>query len=495
MFESGPRLAEWVGRDPLDAAVGPGAERVDPLEGIWQGLVAQLVDELATPAATDPCSPIDSDLDPAPARGPGEWLIGDALAAWCAARPPSAEVVTALTSLQRERLSPAGRIDAMVAWERVTAWSQAQGLQPLVDQVGASEVSRDCPNNREQVSALLEQSSRSDDAQVALRLSDFAMGHRLLVARQLTQRLSTTHRALATGRITWWHAVALAESLQLVDDVTAELVETSVVPVAERSTLATTRRAIQRALAKHDALGSAERHDAGKQVSDVVSWPERDGLAVLQVRGTALEVAKLQRLVDGAAAAEPDDDRPVGRRRVEALVRLACGPAADSAGGELRPQLQVQLVVDLPTLVGLADEPAVLPGYGAIPAAIAREWAADATSWRRLVVDPVTGALLDYGRTRYRPPPGLAQFVRARDRHCRFPGCRRPAARCDLDHRVAYASGGRTSADALHCLCRYHHRLKTFTDWVVRRRADGCDEWRSPTGRRIVVAPHHQLLD
>jgi hypothetical protein len=46
-------------------------------------------------------------------------------------------------------------------------------------------------------------------------------------------------------------------------------------------------------------------------------------------------------------------------------------------------------------------EPAELAGYGPIPAAMAREIVA--ATWHRLLIDPASGALLDYGATTYRP--------------------------------------------------------------------------------------------
>src|SRR6266511_96609 len=67
-------------------------------------------------------------------------------------------------------------------------------------------------------------------------------------------------------------------------------------------------------------------------------------------------------------------------------------------------------------LMGLTEHGAELAGYGPIPAQVARELAADGT-WRRLLTDPVSGHLLDYGRTTYRPPAALADFIRARDHH------------------------------------------------------------------------------
>ena len=67
---------------------------------------------------------------------------------------------------------------------------------------------------------------------------------------------------------------------------------------------------------------------------------------------------------------------------------------------------------------------------------MAREIAADGV-WRRLVTDPLSGTLLDYGRTTYHPPAGLADFVSARDVYCRAPGCRRRAVDAELDHVIA----------------------------------------------------------
>ncbi len=97
-----------------------------------------------------------------------------------------------------------------------------------------------------------------------------------------------------------------------------------------------------------------------------------------------------------------------------------------------RRRAEIHVLIDLPTLLRLNDDPADLVGHGPIPAQIARELAVDA-AWRRLVTDPVTGCLLDYGTDTYRPPQTLVDFITARDRRCRFPGCENTASRCDLD--------------------------------------------------------------
>ena len=81
-----------------------------------------------------------------------------------------------------------------------------------------------------------------------------------------------------------------------------------------------------------------------------------------------------------------------------------------------RDHTVVNIVIDLPTLLGLAEHPARLDGYGPIPADLARRLAADA-SWRRMITDPITRRLLDRNphlparsparRLRPSPRPGL----------------------------------------------------------------------------------------
>ena len=115
-----------------------------------------------------------------------------------------------------------------------------------------------------------------------------------------------------------------------------------------------------------------------------------------------------------------------------------------------------------------------------VPAMTAWALAAGGT-WRRLVTDPTSGTALDVGRTRYRPPAGLADLVRARDRSCVFPACQVPADRCDIDHLIAWGQGGTTSLDNLVTLCKAHHRLKHTPGWALARdRVSGVLSWHTP---------------
>jgi hypothetical protein len=184
---------------------------------------------------------------------------------------------------------------------------------------------------------------------------------------------------------------------------------------------------------------------------------------------------------------EPEPDRP---------------PAADDraakrvAPGIRVPKVRIDVTVALSTLMGLDELPAQLAGLGPIPAEQARALAAGGT-WRRIVTDPLTGAVLDVGRTRYRPPQPLAEHVLARDGVCAGPGCTVPGHRCDLDHTTEYygvpANGSRTrgatSADNLGPLSNRCHRLKTDGGFALRQVAPGVFEWHTPAGLAYRVTP------
>ena len=61
--------------------------------------------------------------------------------------------------------------------------------------------------------------------------------------------------------------------------------------------------------------------------------------------------------------------------------------------------------------------------------------------------DPTTGVTVSTDS--YRVPTGMRRFLQARDQHCRFPGCRQPVHRCDIDHTWDHAKGGPTRVDNL----------------------------------------------
>ena len=89
----------------------------------------------------------------------------------------------------------------------------------------------------------------------------------------------------------------------------------------------------------------------------------------------------------------------------------------------------------------------------------------------------------------YRPPSTTGDLVRARNCTCTFPGCRRPAARCDLDHTTPWHQGGRTCPCNLGPVCRQHHKTKQAPGWTLTQPQPGTMTWTAPHGRSYTVRP------
>ncbi len=166
---------------------------------------------------------------------------------------------------------------------------------------------------------------------------------------------------------------------------------------------------------------------------------------------------------------------------------LTGAPALDPTGAGDGPgalggiRAQVQVVVPVLTLLGADDGPVDLVGRTPVDAETARCLAANAPTLTRVLTDPVDGTVVAVDR--YRTPWPQRRFLRARDQHCRFPGCRRAAIRCEIDHTIDHAKGGPTALGNLAHLCQRHHSMKQFTLWTVRQHGGGVLEWTSPTGR------------
>ena len=89
----------------------------------------------------------------------------------------------------------------------------------------------------------------------------------------------------------------------------------------------------------------------------------------------------------------------------------------------------------------------------------------------------------------YRSPPRLKEYIAARDLTCRFPTCRQPAWRGDLDHTIPFEKGGLTCRCNLGGLCRTHHQVKQHLCWRLEQTAPGIFRWTTPAGRTFPATP------
>jgi hypothetical protein len=365
---------------------------------------------------------------------------------------------------------------------------------------------------------------------VELALSERQVMSRLDTARRL-ERHPAVEAAMDAGRLQGWTATRLLEHLHTL----GQYVPPDTLAAVEAATLAwllTSGRTVTelnarmrrlilaaRAAADRDGDPGDEGCHARRRVTVApASTPGLAELVALLPEADALTLrATLHALARDRVGGE--DTRSVDQRRADLLVTLVTGAPArhgrpEDAQCALRgpAQVQVRLDVTVPmdSLAAGGGAPAEVPGYGAIPAATARDLAdsvrrATSCTGRPLVYEPSSGRLLGFAASPvpitwldglppsrgYQHSPALQTAVRLRDGSCRAPGCTRAAARCDCDHAVPYPAGD-TSLGNSCSLCRRHHRMKTHARaWRLHMDAPtGEVTWTAPTGRRLISYLH-----
>lgn len=329
-----------------------------------------------------------------------------------------------------------------------------------------------------------------------LRVTDRTVQVRIDEAREIVERYPAALSAWESGRITRGHVRVIVEAGNVVAADRRADFEREAIDRCARDTPNRVRAEIEILAQRMAEVSFGERHHIAASDRRVRIVPGRDGMSELVADlPTVIADGILDRLTQQAQAVvdarEPgdEDDRRIDQVRADVFadLLLAGTPSLDrTRGGDGLGSLgairaQVQVIVPALTLLGADDGPADLVGRSPIDAETARALATNASDWARVLTEPVEGTVLAVDR--YRTPWPQRRFLRARDQHCRFPGCRRAAIRCEIDHTVDAAHGGPTALWNLAHLCQRHHSMKQFTRWRVRQLDGGVLEWTSPTGR------------
>ncbi|WP_215547736.1 HNH endonuclease signature motif containing protein [Amycolatopsis sp. CA-230715] len=179
------------------------------------------------------------------------------------------------------------------------------------------------------------------------------------------------------------------------------------------------------------------------------------------------------------------DKRTMDQLRVDALVERCLG---GECGG--KPKAQIYVYIDLPTLMGMRNNPGELAGCGEISPEMAREIAFDTNSvWNRIVSEPMTGLPIDMGRKSYRPSKKMRKYIQVLHRTCCMIGCHRPAQYSDLDHAQPWSEGGGTDKVNIRPFCRVHHGLRDEPGWEFHTDANGVTTVTTPDGRTYTDDP------
>jgi hypothetical protein len=373
----------------------------------------------------------------------------------------------------------------------------------------------------------------------AARRSEGAVSRLIADAETLVADLPETLTALEAGEVSYAHArsvVAHAGSLPVEARGTFEH---AVLPQAREKNPARFDDAARRLREVHHPESITRRAVLAREERAVWLDAERDGMATLHHHLPAVDALAIHDVIDQAARAARSDreprtqaqlrsdilaDRILGRTdglagfvpsvvvTVPAVVLAGCEsapttvpPASDSltsaapasaapasAAPASAAPASAAPTSTAPTSTS-ADPPAELHGYGPIDPTTARRIAAAAPTFLRVLTHPVTGDVIETAG-RYRIPTALREVLMVADEHCRFPGCGRRAARCELDHTVDWVHGGRSVASNLAHLCTSHHHLKHDGGWQVTLPPDTGPasralEWRSPLGTTYRTTP------
>ncbi|HEY8701536.1 MAG TPA: DUF222 domain-containing protein, partial [Arthrobacter sp.] len=271
-----------------------------------------------------------------------------------------------------------------------------------------------------------------------LTVSERAAGALLAESRELSTALPLTLAALQDGSISWQHARIMVDETANLDPAGAAALEAhfldpdapnpargcpagELVPSRFRHKARTWRE-------RHHPDSIETRHARGVRDRRVEYAPDRDGMAWLSAYLPADTAAGIwDRTTTAARTLQgPTESRTLTQLRADTLTGWLLGAGTDGTVPSDVPSAAAQVLVTVPVfaLLGLTDEPATLDGYGPIPASMARRLLADgAESFHRVLTDPRDGAPLEIGRTSYRIPKTMRQWLRLRDGKCPFPGC------------------------------------------------------------------------
>jgi hypothetical protein len=395
--------------------------------------------------------------------------------------------------------------------------------------LAVAEETRD-GGSRDEIEATINAARESAEAELGLsmRLSAGAASEWVDFATGLARRLPVTLKSLEAGRIPERFARILLKETANLTATQAAWVERQALANAHKFTASAFRRMVRRRVEKVDADAVLKRQAAARAERNVTLTSAGDGMAYLTAYVPAEEGAAMFGVIDTFAHQRASgDDRTVGQRRADAMVDLItrpgtqdprvgfvvhlhaqtcerCAASDDGAAGDdehmaahhERPAADSANPAnpadpdDPTTPVTGSAATAQVQGGESIPAQRARE-IADLTVHHPSVPVDIAAILADYNSRPdvYKPSAKLKRAVRLRDKHCRFPGCRRPAHRCELDHTIAFEIGGRTIYANLSALCKHHHRIKHMPGWRCTQDEAGVLTWTTPSGQTYITRP------
>ncbi|MHB1171529.1 MAG: DUF222 domain-containing protein [Lacisediminihabitans sp.] len=285
----------------------------------------------------------------------------------------------------------------------------------------------------------------------ALRLPERTVEGLVGVSQVLVHDLPGALAASRVGEISYRHAQILVEHAATLSPEAAARLEAAVLPLATSATPTQFDRRTRVARERIHPESITARHRRAEGDRTVQCTSARDGMAWVSAYLPASDAVGIcTRVTEAAISIQgPGETRTLTQLRADVFRDLLLDDDDDdddeghaivgtaTPDGQASPHrhatrdlgqtarrprrkfrgIKPRVLVTVPvlTLLGHSDEPGSLEGYGPIDPDTARELAANAPSFTRLLTHPETGAVLSVGRSRYHVPEDLRIWLRVRD--------------------------------------------------------------------------------
>ncbi|KQO09752.1 hypothetical protein ASF06_05720 [Agreia sp. Leaf244] len=311
----------------------------------------------------------------------------------------------------------------------------------------------------------------------------------------LVDRLPATLAAVAAGVVSWEHAEVIAKHADGLDGDALATYDSRLVVLATEVNPKQLEKKARHEVELAQPATAIVRAEKAAGTRRIYVDPAVDGMAQLTLLALAPEIHAIAdraaRLAAGLKTA--GDPRSMGHLKVDVLTDLLLNGEPSIPGATRGIRGRIHVMVPAMTLLGVGEEAAILRGYGPIDPATAAQLTADATSWRRILTDPITGRILATDPRDYRPTATMIDHARLVHPECVFPGCTVPSEQADMDHTEDHAYGGGTIPENLAPLSAGHHRVKHHTRWQFVQNGDDTLTATSPAGHIYTVHPQGRM--
>ena len=397
---------------------------------------------------------------------------------------PGSALAVVLASIDRTQLSGYDRVVLMQTWQRQVSHDQAEFYASMVA-VAAAEIEE--LRSDFKLDEIYEVAS--GEIRAALTLTRRSADYHLAFASQLVEDYPMVWVALQRGLIDLPKArVIIGETCHLGPDAGQRVADVALERVGQQTTGQLGAR-IRKLVILVDPDSAKTRYEQEVEERRVVREANPNGTANLHglnlpPHRAGAVMRHINRLARAAKSA--DDPRTMDQIRADVLLELLAGQQSNHID---RSRGTVDIQVDLATLAGLTENPGELAGYGPVIADIARQVTEEQSDseWRYTITNE-EGQVVHNGTTRRRPTVHQTRNVEARNPICAFPGCRMPAAECDIDHNQPWSEGGPTDLSNLAPLCRHDHVIRHH-GWKIEQLRPGTYQWISPLGHTYSVGP------